>query len=127
MAAPTVISQRSDVPGFSDNGVNRTKLVVAGFTTDAALNGTWDHDPAAPDASNEFTQPGSSGDNYLGHQSGPGKWILYGEFGVTTSEDKAEVTRAFSPDPRGEYTGLGDSSGDTVTVTWLPPRVITDP
>ena len=123
---PVVISAGVDIPGYSSNGVKLRSLVVAGFTTDAALNGTW-RATADPDANivYSFQQPGSGEDNFLGYNSD--RWTLHGDFGVTTAEDKADWVTAGDEDPRSAaYVGEGDSAGDTVTITALAPTVITE-
>ena len=124
--APAYISSGVDIPGFSTFGVRLRALVVAGFTTDAALNGTW-RATADPDSDivYSFQQPGSGEDNFLGYNSD--RWTLHGDFGVTTAEDKADWVTGEMVDPRSAtYVGEGDSAGDTVTITAAPPTVITE-
>lgn len=121
--APAVILNTGT--GYNAFGGKLVSYIVAGFTTsDSALNGKWNPAPSITQQSIQYSDDPAEDDNYLGRQGGD--WVMYAETDVSTPEDKASFTTDNVNDPRGIYTGLGDSAGGDVSITGVPPFVITD-
>ena len=112
-------------PGYNELGGKIRRWVVSGFIApDDPLNDTWSGEPSNPanfGALTQYTLPGTGDDCRIGYDVGNGGWRIYGEGLGMTTEVKARFASSGRTDPRGTYTGEGDSLGNDAIYVWAVP------